>query len=247
MLVGLQTRILGALSHEEPVDDGSRGSLAEPLEVLEWSYPNLYQLIAGKTVLDLGCAFGDQAAAISRKYGCKVTGVDTDEGYLAEAIRRYGDECEFIRAVPPGRQWDVVVSINSMEHYPDPKRAIEDMLAAVKPGGKILITFGPLWWAPRGSHTNYFCRIPWLQLWFSERAIMIVRSRYRQDGAMRFEDCQGGLNRMSVRKFERLIDGYDAAVRYVAVKRLQFLTHIPVLRELFTNQAIAEITRPQDS
>lgn len=60
MLAGLQARILSALSHEVPVDDGAREPVAEPLAVLEWSYPNLRDLIAGRTVLDLGCAFGDQ-------------------------------------------------------------------------------------------------------------------------------------------------------------------------------------------
>lgn len=184
---------------------------------------------------------------MTRKYGCKVTGVDTDRGYLAEAIRRYGEECEFLTAIPSGPQWDVVLSINSMEHYPDPKRTLDDMLRATKPGGKILITFGPLWWAPWGSHMQFFCRVPWIQLWFCERAIMTVRSKYRPDGAMRFEDCQGGLNRMSVRQFESLINGYNADVRYIAVKHLQPLTHIPVLRELFTNHAIAELTRPDGS
>lgn len=241
VLARLQIRLLAALSKEIPTDDDRPPE--NPLGVLEWSYPNLGELIRGRSVLDLGCGFGDQAAAMKRKYGCQVTGVDTDEMYLKEAVRRYGQECEFLGNVPDQRQWDVVVSINAMEHYPDPGGVLSLMMSAVRPGGRVLITFGPLWWAPYGSHTSYFCRIPWLQLWFTERAIMTVRSKYRDDGAMRFEDCRAGLNRMSVRKFERLIRNYNARTRYVAVKRMQILTHIPILRELFTNQAICEITR----
>lgn len=242
MLTGMQVRILDFLSHEVPVDDGSHEPVENPLRILEWSYPNLAQLIAGKSVLDFGCAFGDQSAAMTRKYACRVTGVDTEESYLAEAIRRYGAICEFSATVPRARRWDVVVSINAMEHYPEPKRILEEMLSAATPGGKVLITFGPPWWAPYGSHMHFIWRIPWLQLWFNEEAIMTSRSRHRQDGAMRFEECQEGLNKMSLRKFENLTRAYRPNVRYVAVKRLQCLAHIPVVREFFTNHVICEIT-----
>jgi len=248
MLTDIQTRILSAFSREVQVDDGSSAAVEGPLKILEWSYPNLREMIAGKTILDFGCGYGDQAAAMVRKYGAIVTGVDSDDGYLAEGIRRYSGECELLKAVPPGRKWDVVTSINCMEHYPDPGAALDQMLEAVKPGGKILMTFGPLWWAPWGSHMNFFCQIPWLQLWFSEKAIMAVRSKYRNDGAVRFEECREGLNRMSVRKFERLMQlkrssAKSISVRLSAVKRIQFLTHIPVLRELFTSHIIAELDR----
>ena len=241
----LETLLLGAVSSERLMDDGSMTPTREPLKVLEWSYPNLREVISSNAVLDFGCGFGDQVAAMNEKYGALVTGVDTDLSYIEAARKRY-PSLEFVTEVPVGRTWDVVVSINAMEHYTDPDAALQAMLRLTRRGGRVLITFGPPWWAPYGSHMDLFCRLPWAQLWFSEAAIMSVRSRYRSDGAKRFEDIQGGLNRMSLGKFERILSRHcsqkSVTVRYVGVKKIQAPTRIPVVRELCTNHVIAEIS-----
>ena len=36
-------------------------------------------------------------------------------------------------------------------------------------------------------------KLPWVNLLFPERVVLAVRSRYRTDGATRYEDCGGGL------------------------------------------------------
>ena len=67
---------------------------------------------------------------------------------------------------------------------------------------------------------------------------MKVRSLYRNDGAKRYEDVESGLNKMSVSKFERLIKTSSLEVvykRYECVKKMNFLSKIPILRELFIN------------
>ena len=54
-------------------------------------------------------------------------------------------------------------------------------------------------------------------------------ARYRKDGAKRYEKVESGLNRMSLRKFERLIgaSGLKAArIDYVGVKKMHILTRI---------------------
>ena len=102
--------------------------------------------------------------------------------------------------------------------------------------------FGPPWWAPYGAHMRFFCPIPWVQLWFSERTIMAVRSRYRRDGAKRYEDVESGINKMSLAKFERIIRQSGLSVlqrRYFGVKKIEVLTKIPLMRELTTNVVAA--------
>jgi hypothetical protein len=82
---------------------------------------------------------------------------------------------------------------------------------------------------------RYFCPIPWLQLWFSEKTVMAVRARYRRDGAKRYQEVEGGLNKLSLRRFERIVRGSGLRLvecRYVAVKKIQFLTRVPIVREL---------------
>ncbi len=54
----------------------------------------------------------------------------------------------------------------------------------------------------------------------------------------RYEEVEGGLNKMSVAKFERLIRECGLRVdykRYDCVKGINFMGKIPLLRELFVN------------
>ena len=135
--------------------------------------------------------------------------------------------------------FDIVLSQNSMEHFPDPHGALKTMISALRLDGKLLITFGPPWFSPRGSHMHYFTKVPWVNLLFSERTVMNVRGRFRHDGATRYVDVESGLNRMSVAKFERMINEFDLVPlyrRYDCVKGLDIAGTIPIVRELLVNR-----------
>jgi SAM-dependent methyltransferase len=213
----------------------------DPLEDLRRAFPNLEALLRGRDVLDFGCGFGDQSGAIAREFKARVTGLDTHLGFLAAARERYGDIARFTDELNDAK-FDVVLSHDAMEHYDDPAVALRTMVSALRPRGFILMMFGPPWWAPYGAHMRFFCPIPWVQLWFSERTIMAVRSRYRRDGAKRYEDVESGINKMSLAKFERIIRQSGLSVlqrRYFGVKKIEVLTKIPLMRELTTNVVAA--------
>ena len=79
---------------------------------------------------------------------------------------------------------------------------------------------------------------------------MAVRSRYRKDGAKRYEEVESGLNKMSLRKFERLIGQSGLTLvryKYVGVKKMHWLTKIPVVRELTTVLVTAVLQRNRSS
>lgn len=238
--------ILGALSWERDQPSGGASSKL-PLKVLQREYPDLQALLSGKSVLDFGCGHGEQSRALAATYGCTVTGLDNNPRVLEEAKCKAAERVRFIGELDEQR-YDVVISLNAMEHFRDPAGVLDSMIGAVKSGGLLLITFGPPWYAPYGSHAHFFCTVPWLNLLFPERAIMSVRARYRSDGAKRFEECEGGLNKMSIAKFERLIDRPGVELerrRYTAIKRLNVLTSIPLLRELMTNHVTVVIRKVQ--
>ncbi len=210
------------------------------------AFPGFIDMIRGRRVVDFGCGTGRQAVALVREAECFVCGVDTNARTLA-AARAYAEAQpiseESIQLVErPDADlkgsFDYVISQNSMEHFPDPAAVLREMASLLKPTGKILITFGAPWYSPWGSHMHFFCRLPWLNVWFSERTIMSVRSLYRDDGATRYEEVESGLNKMSLRKFERLVRESGLLVEhreYWCVKRLDFLAYTPV-REFFVNQ-----------
>jgi len=237
--------ILRAFSKE--VADRPAATLArDPLRLLKNSYPNLEALARGARVLDHGCGYGDQAAALAAEYGANVTGVETDPGHLAQAKARHGNQVRFLDRLAPSDVFDVIVSQNAMEHYGDPAGVLSAMRHSLREGGRLLITFGPPWFAPYGHHMQFFCKIPWLNLLFPESAVMKVRAQYRNDGAQRYEEVQSGLNRMTLRKFERLVRGAGLDVvrqQYTGVRGWNFLTRIPVLRELFTVHVTVELRR----
>ena len=227
------------VSYDEPADAAAlarRPVPVDPLEDLRREFPDLETRLRGRDVLDFGCGFGDQAGAMARELGARVTGLDTHPGHIAAARQRYGDLARFTERLD-GSKFDVVVSQDAMEHFDDPVAAIAAMASALRPGGTIVMIFGPPWWAPYGAHMRYFCPIPWLQLWFSEKTVMAVRARYRSDGAKHYEEVESGLNRMSLAKFEGIVGSSGLRVieqRYVGVKKIQFLTKVPIIRELTT-------------
>src|ERR1700722_6737100 len=111
--------ILGLFSKDRSAP-ASGISTTKPLELLQHEYPNLGQLVTGHSVLDFGCGHGDQAAALAREYQCAVTGLDTNPLTLSEARTRHGTVARFVDRLD-GEQFDVIVSQDAMEHFPDPK------------------------------------------------------------------------------------------------------------------------------
>ncbi|WP_143149376.1 class I SAM-dependent methyltransferase [Hyphomicrobium sp. CS1BSMeth3] len=55
------------------------------------------------------------------------------------------------RKLPP-REFDVVVSENTLEHVMDVPGLLAEVRRRLKPGGKVYIGFGPLYHAPDGDH-----------------------------------------------------------------------------------------------
>ena len=202
----------------------------------------MLELCAGKDILDFGCGFGDQVSELSRS--ANVTGIDTNLYTLKEARARHPN-CKFVSELGADK-YDVILSQDAMEHFPDPERALSTMIDALRPGGKILITFGPPWFSPYGAHMHYFCRIPWLHLLFPERAVMVVRAQFRSDGAKRYEEVESGLNKMSIRRFEKLIDRSGLVVarkQYTVIRKIDLLSSIPMLRELVINNVSVVLMR----
>ena len=210
------------------------------LEFLCKTVPQFVERITNKTVLDFGCGWGRQSVAMALIGTKRVVGVDIQALDKARELARER-QCEgkltFVHQIPPETRgtFDVVLSCSSFEHFEDPVGVLRQMCEAAKPGGSVIISFAEPWYSPHGSHMNFFTKLPYVNLLFFEEAVMKVRSNFRQDGALRYEDVEGGLNRMTVAKFERIIQGSGMQMdffRCYPVKGMPWVERLPVLREL---------------
>lgn len=251
----LAERLLLSLSYQPTEAACSEGRLEAALSLLISSFPGFETDIAGKDILDFGCGVGLQSAAMAMRGAGHVLGLDTNPRTLERARALATDlglsKLAFQDRLEPRHrgEFDLVISQNSMEHFPDPAAVLEQMKSALRPSGKILITFGPPWFSPCGSHMSFFTSVPWVNILFPESAVLGVRARYISDGAIRYEDVTGGLNRMTVRKFEWLVAncGLEPIYRrYRCIKGLDFLCTLPFARELFVNHVSCALTVSND-
>ena len=245
----ISEKILLSLSRKPGPNDYQVGHQAwdidNALSTLIAAFPDFINSIKGKTVLDFGCGDGYQSVALIRNGARYALGVDirTDMRNNASKLARDNNviqQAEFADRVESRFRgfFDIVISQNSMEHFRNPLEIVNIMKSALKEGGALYIMFGGSWYAPYGAHAEFFTKVPWVNILFDEKTVMNVRSLFRTDGAMRYEDVEGGLNKMSIAKFEHIISQSNMAVRYLkygCVKRIDVLAKVPILRELFIN------------
>ncbi len=67
----------------------------------------------------------------------------------------------------------------------------------------LIASFGPTWYHPLGGHL--FSVFPWEHLVFSEDALIAWRADSKTDGATKFHETAGGLNGMTIARFERMV------------------------------------------
>ena len=192
--------------------------------------------IAGKVVVDFGCGEGADAVEMAARGARRVIGIDIREDLLQAARQKalsagVQNTCQFL-------SWakelaDMVVSVDAFEHFADPAEVLRAMSALLQPAGEVFVSFGPTWYHPLGGHL--FSVFPWAHLMFSEKALIRWRSSFKTDGATRFAEVAGGLNQMTIARFEEL----------VAVSPLKFasLDLIPIRRlRGFHNRFTREFT-----
>jgi SAM-dependent methyltransferase len=229
-----------------------------------------FSSFSGKTVLDLGSSSGYLLDEFLKRQSFRAIGVDSDAREVEEGRRSYGDRILFVQStaasIPlPDASVDIVYSVDTFEHLSRPREMLLDVHRILRPGGLVLIHFHP-WLGPCGSHLEDIIPFPWPNVFFSLDTLLRVAGRLyessdyapacywidRETGARRenpYLDHQRWddfLNRMSVRRFRRLLPSLPFSVvafrplgfggRHYRVGRLlRPLARVPLLNELFTS------------
>jgi SAM-dependent methyltransferase len=191
-------------------------------------------------VLDYGCGTGGDAIDLARHGARRVIGLDVVPRYLAAARRAAGAAGVAVHfAERVAERVDVIVSLDAFEHFADPAAVLRHMASLLAPGGVVLAAFGPTWYHPYGGHL--FSVFPWAHLLFTERALVRWRADFKTDGATRFAEVEGGLNRMTIRRFERLVS--QSPLRCARLEPVPVRGWRPLVRSRLTREAFSSIVR----
>jgi 2-polyprenyl-3-methyl-5-hydroxy-6-metoxy-1,4-benzoquinol methylase len=113
-----------------------------------WHLATLRHLpdIAGKRVLEIGCGRGVFARELV-EFGARVAAADFSPAAVALAEERLNGRAETlvadIQEIPfDDEHFEVVISQETVEHVPDPKRALAELVRVTERGGTLILT-GP--------------------------------------------------------------------------------------------------------
>jgi methionine biosynthesis protein MetW len=106
----------------------------------------LFHLVPnGSRVLDIGCATGYLARALSERKGCRVVGLEID----AEAARGAASACERLIAgdvedpailAQAGDGFDAIIMADLLEHLRQPEEMLRRVRGLLAPGGALLLS-----------------------------------------------------------------------------------------------------------
>jgi SAM-dependent methyltransferase len=182
-----------------------------------------------KVVIDFGCGDGEDAVEVAVRGAKKVIGIDIRERALTNARKtalKHGVAERCIFATQTDEKADVILSIDAFEHFDDPGTILKIMRRLLQDDGCVIAAFGPTWYHPFGGHL--FSPFPWAHLLFTEKSLIRWRSDFRNDGATRFGEAEGGLNQLTIRHFEEIVQKSDfkfAEFEPVPIRKIHYLAN----------------------
>lgn len=140
--------------------------------------------LRGLRVLDAGCGTGPFSIEADRR-GARVTSLDIGAKLLAITRRKCRTACVQASADAISARdgsFDVVISSECVEHTPDPRRSIDELVRVCRPGGRIVITCPNRTWHWAIALANWLGVRPYdgLENWPSTREL---RTWVEQSGA----------------------------------------------------------------
>jgi SAM-dependent methyltransferase len=207
---------------------------------------DLFQQTSGKTVIDFGCGYGDQTIELAQNGAKLAIGLDIREEVLNVARAKTGGIPNIQFLTPqqcPRESADIVISLDSFEHFENPSAALGLMNELLRPGGSLLASFGPPWRHPLGGHG--FSAFLWAHLLFDEPALVGWYNQVKNKAISRFEEVSGGLNRMTIARFEALVRASnfrEASITPVPIRKLRCF-HNALTREFTTAVIKCRLTK----
>ena len=130
---------------------------------------------AAPVVVEIGCARAENAPFVMECGARHYIGIDPDTS-LASSTQQLPPDVEVIRGTAESLPFstdsiDFVVSFNVLEHVPDPRAALQEIVRVLRPRGSFFTVFGPPYNAPAGPHLTRFIDLPYMHHPFSEHVV----------------------------------------------------------------------------
>ncbi len=197
--------------------------------------------VAGKDVLDLGCAEGFLASAIATAGARSVLGLDMNPKSITVATERVAQDPADVRpafrvAHDPARidaddaSFDLICCFDVMEHVSEYEAIIREWRRVLRPGGRVWINWTP-YRHPYGHHLREWAPLPWGHLVLGQRRMLRICERIvdepdfrppyydiNADGTrrnrFRGRDSLGDyLNDLTTGEFERSVRASELSIR----------------------------------
>lgn len=145
------------------------------------------------------------------------------------------------RLLFPEAMFDAVLSVSTFEHIVDVEGALSEIARVLKPGGRALLTFEPIWSCSSGHHLHHFGKCaalvpPWGHLTLTpEQTRELLAPRWSDDPifsleqAIRWVYFDTGINRLTIRDYREMFGRSPLRVEWMVD-----------LRETECDRAVAE-------
>jgi SAM-dependent methyltransferase len=217
--------------------------------------------VRGARALDLGCGHGALSVDLARRGAERVDGLDLDAPRITFARRnmaqlypdligRVAFHAADVCAFGDEGDYDLIVSKDTVEHIDRPERVFRTFARLLRPGGRLMLGFSPLFHSPFGDHMRIGFPLPWLHAVVPEAWSVGWHNLIGNQPPAR-SISELGLNRLTPAGFRTLIDQPWWQVERIRVnagrkpllKLLDTLRHVPALEKYCTVGIYAMLRR----
>lgn len=203
-------------------------------EYVVWAYlrNKIVAPLADFCVLDLGSGYGGYSQLLAEKVRL-VVGLDDA---MPPQVPSIPGRLAFVRADAAAAPFedgafDLVVCSSLLEHVPDPRKLLGEIVRLLKPGGWCYLSFPP-YYSPWGGH-----QFAPFHLLGERAAIRIYRLRHPEKAQCSYATAFGtwGLYKRTIRDTRRLLREFPLQVRDISGRWLPVNTaKWPLVGEFFT-------------
>jgi ubiquinone/menaquinone biosynthesis C-methylase UbiE len=178
--------------------------------------------VRNKKIVEIGCGHGGISIFMALNGAFEVIGIDINKRDLSIASNlKARFEKEFLNKVLPvtflemnayemtlpESHFDYVIADNVFEHFMEPKMVLEQSFKILKPGGKLIVPRFSSIWSKYALHLKNGLKMPWANLFFSERTICKVMIKLIEENPHLKEIYAGYINKPTkVRDLRRYND-----------------------------------------